>query len=1164
VAPYTGSPGAAAYSLPDSTQAGTSTTYSNERTTIVQDALSNATTSTSSVVCSAPGTQDGACYLQSSMVDALGHQSSTLTDAFGRAIYDQLYTGQSPATYAVSATTTYTYNGQGKLVQILQPDGTTTSTFQYDAVGRQIGMVDPDRGTALSLYDADGNRIESMDARGSAGTVYAGYDALNRQLWRNTSNSPTGAYVTYTYDGTVPSGVSCSGITPASNALGHATTEQFTSGPNNRFSGAYCYSYDARGELSGEVDTLAGTTFAPILSTYNDAGMPLQLTYPTAESVLNQYSATGALTSITYAANGTTHSLVPSITYNGAAGAAGEPDSYVVGGTGGCSADNGSILCAQLSYDGDLRPTQATFTQPTSSTPITDYSLGITYDAVGQITSLSSGIPAAGGQSGGQDTQQFCYDEQDRLTWAGNSGTNPCTGQAVTGTTLPTGSAHTASYQYDVLGRISQSTLAGALSSNPQGAYTYDSQHPHAVDAIGSSSYTAQYDALGNMTCRAPTGTQACTSSSQTGAHLTYDAEGRLIQWVSADGSTTAQYGYDGEGNRFEMQVTSGGTTTTTTYLGNLEEVQSVSGGASTTSVSFYGAGGRVAEEVNGHWYYPIGDQLGSTTVMVDETGVIATQLFGPYGQVRWAGGTMPTSSAFTGQRSDSATGLDYYGARYYDPQAGQFTSADTILDGLDRYAYVGGDPIGNVDPSGHDGCDFFCQAGNWFNQNVVQPVKNIIQTAQTVVQGVTQFTGTMQQCLSNGVEGCGQQLVNNAEQYCSNDPAACAQNAISVANTVEGNLQAVASVTGVSSLQGDANTIESGNTSTGQKVQAAADFLFNEVMIFTMIAGEGLGDAAELGDAAVIGDGGDVGDMSLDGACGLSFSADTPVATPTGEEAISSLKVGDQVLAYDPQTHQTTTQTVQHLFINHDTDLVDVKLRTETSTTAPDGAKPKPAANGQVQSRAPPQGSPSNQQAPSLEETLHTTAKHPFLTREQGWVQAGQLQPGMHVIRADGRIGVVEAVQVTPGAGTRYDLTVSNVHTFEVGVGQWVVHNCGEVGSDTTQFDDAHILEGHSQGTYNRLKALAARGNVDAANTLARDTFFAEDDQIVLQRVRQAFANNTKASGVYLFGGERYYKWIGTSGNMLIGGYYNIDRDLVDTAFPVIGKPGTRFQRRW
>lgn len=58
-------------------------------------------------------------------------------------------------------------------------------------------------------------------------------------------------------------------------------------------------------------------------------------------------------------------------------------------------------------------------------------------------------------------------------------------------------------------------------------------------------------------------------------------------------------------------------------------------------------------------------------------------------------------------------------------------------------------------------------------------------------------------------------------------------------------------------------------------------------------------------------------GVTDLAGVCSgarLSFSADTLVATPSGERAIGTLKVGDQVTAYDPTTGKSSTQTVQHL----------------------------------------------------------------------------------------------------------------------------------------------------------------------------------------------------------------------------------------------------------
>jgi RHS repeat-associated protein len=146
--------------------------------------------------------------------------------------------------------------------------------------------------------------------------------------------------------------------------------------------------------------------------------------------------------------------------------------------------------------------------------------------------------------------------------------------------------------------------------------------------------------------------------------------------------------------------ATSSGTTTTTSYVGSLEEVATT--GGMTTTTAYYGG---LAESVNGTLSYLLSDGLGSVSESVTTSGAAsATQLYGPYGGVRYASGTLPTSKGFTGQRADSATsGLDYYGARYYDPVAGQLTSADTTLaGGLNRYAYVAGNPETATDPTGH------------------------------------------------------------------------------------------------------------------------------------------------------------------------------------------------------------------------------------------------------------------------------------------------------------------------------------------------------------------------------------------------------------------------------------------------------------------------------
>jgi RHS repeat-associated protein len=129
---------------------------------------------------------------------------------------------------------------------------------------------------------------------------------------------------------------------------------------------------------------------------------------------------------------------------------------------------------------------------------------------------------------------------------------------------------------------------------------------------------------------------------------------------------------------------------------------------------------------------YLLGDHLGSTSLAVDSvdtTNVIETR-YKPWGEVRFTTEdlTLPTRYTFTGQYSyvsDSATdlaasasfGLMFYNARWYDPALGRFAQADTIVpggvQGLDRYAYVGNNPVRYVDPSGHIQCENFDNEGN-------------------------------------------------------------------------------------------------------------------------------------------------------------------------------------------------------------------------------------------------------------------------------------------------------------------------------------------------------------------------------------------------------------------------------------------------------------------
>ncbi len=147
-----------------------------------------------------------------------------------------------------------------------------------------------------------------------------------------------------------------------------------------------------------------------------------------------------------------------------------------------------------------------------------------------------------------------------------------------------------------------------------------------------------------------------------------------------------------------QQSVTSNGRTTTTSYIGNYEEVSATSG--TTVVTKYYQAGPATVENVGGTYSYLAADAQGSVSVALSSGGAVtASQLFAPYGATRYSSGVMPTSYGFTGQRSDPS-GLAYFHARYYDPTVGQFISADSAQ-GLNRYGYVQGNPTTLTDPSG-------------------------------------------------------------------------------------------------------------------------------------------------------------------------------------------------------------------------------------------------------------------------------------------------------------------------------------------------------------------------------------------------------------------------------------------------------------------------------
>lgn len=133
-----------------------------------------------------------------------------------------------------------------------------------------------------------------------------------------------------------------------------------------------------------------------------------------------------------------------------------------------------------------------------------------------------------------------------------------------------------------------------------------------------------------------------------------------------------------------------------------------------------------------GAYFYQT-DHLGSTMMLTDGYGNqvagpgqsgVSFVSYKPYGEINYANSTGPDifRYKFTGQMSDSETGLYYYKSRYYDAFLGRFAQADDRADqginGLNRYMYVGGNPVSRIDPNGHSWLsNALGKAGNWLQR---------------------------------------------------------------------------------------------------------------------------------------------------------------------------------------------------------------------------------------------------------------------------------------------------------------------------------------------------------------------------------------------------------------------------------------------------------------
>ncbi|HKM03959.1 MAG TPA: RHS repeat-associated core domain-containing protein, partial [Lachnospiraceae bacterium] len=233
------------------------------------------------------------------------------------------------------------------------------------------------------------------------------------------------------------------------------------------------------------------------------------------------------------------------------------------------------------------------------------------------------------------------------------------------------------------------------------------------------------------------------TTVGQTTVNYTYNAHGSMtsmphlqgMQWDFAErlshitrGTTEAYYNYDGGGQRIRKVVEKSGIVETRLYLGGFEIWRkSVNGVLETERETLHVMDDKkrvaivetltidnavaVANPVPVQ-RYQLDNHLASASLELDDlANVINYEEYYPYGDTSYRAGRTASEVSqkryrYTGKEKDEESGLYYHGARYYACWLGRWTASDPagLVDGVNLYMYVRGNPVRLSDPSGNAG----------------------------------------------------------------------------------------------------------------------------------------------------------------------------------------------------------------------------------------------------------------------------------------------------------------------------------------------------------------------------------------------------------------------------------------------------------------------------
>lgn len=617
-------------------------------------------------------------------------------------------------TQGARSTTRFVRDGFGYLSEIWLPGETVPRKLSFNSIGDLEYQQIPGMGAYYYFFDDRGRQAAKarVAETGETKIVTSTYDFQNRKL---TESEDGQLRVEFGYDRQSEIATQASFAAPIALPLGE-TTSVITHDPNGMFDAVQRFGFDANGRMVQNEITLNGARYAESFRHTLD-GRVIGSTGPRGLSSVFALGPDRNLRSVTI-----THpdlagpqTVIENVAYNAEGRIA--RITYRAGAETELTYDPATLFLSRIQTR-------------TATGPLQD--IAMAFNGNGSITAIEdalAGVDPAGGHV--DRTGQFRYDYKNQLI------------------------------RIDRYGEVSEFgyTDAGAFARNDEFAAAMPIvPGANALIPAGVPEKPYAFDGFGQL------------ASSPTLIGTVYDAYGRLLKAQTA--THDVFFGYDQTGRRLYKRVVPQGGAAEELSLFPMQSYEV--GPQGDESFVHIGPARLVRlEHGTGRWFYYLKDHLDSSDYVMTAEGVPVEQmLYRAYGTehrpevLSPAWGTHlaavsadlprePTHHRFTGKYLDDATGLYYFGARYYDPALGRFATPDPLYMadpercttnpiGCNLFAYANNNPMAFVDPTGLDGVVAGDEA---YRRQVEETLQRIDPTAR-----VDRETGEISQNWLHGV----------------------------------------------------------------------------------------------------------------------------------------------------------------------------------------------------------------------------------------------------------------------------------------------------------------------------------------------------------------------------------------------------------------------------